>query len=204
MVDDADDPELAAATRAIKRGSGHAYLYVALMCLVLMLLSPLFNRFLEEFQGVVIAPVDNGEVTIMRHDSIIVTRSMGDAAAELELGDFVRKDRATWNPVEIAQDELTNLPKISEPEKQPPVALPRFFEQYVFGWKATITAIHIQKLPTTGEVGEPREKVTMVLLFDEGGTDERPIPFDLGGKVEVGSRLEKPVRAWLPHVIPSQ
>lgn len=194
--------EVARQARGFKRDIGHVYLLLIGAAILLMVLSPVFNRYLGTWQAVVVAPPDDGEVEIMLHDSMVDSLSIPDDLAEdLEVGDYLLKKRFTWNPLEISEDELHDLPTIEDPRNQPPVFLPAYFERYMSEWAGTVSRVEVRKLPTTGAgMDERREESTMTIALDDGGTRTVPVPEELEGRIRVGVRLEKSARSWMPQV----
>ena len=196
-----EEKEIRRDARGFKRSIGHFYLILILSAAILMILSPIFNRYLEAYQAVVVAPPKDGKVEIMLQTSMVTTRSIPQALArELKPGDFLEKTRLTWNPIEIPQSALHDDPRIEDPAKQPPVFLPAYYRRYMSTWSGVVTKVEVQKLPTKG-LGEKSQRRTMTILLDGGGTQTMEIPKELDGQVRVGTRIEKSARSWEAHVV---
>ncbi|MDF1562061.1 MAG: hypothetical protein P1V51_03410 [Deltaproteobacteria bacterium] len=203
-----DDAELAAAARAFKRGQGHTYLYLIALCGGLMLASPVLNRFLEAFQGVVVDLPPDGPAVILDHTGMIIERRVSDGYRQsLSVGQYLRKVEAEWNPRLIEASELEERTDVEEAGLQPRTFLPSRMALYLEEWTGTVYAIRNQQLPTTGNgMGEVGERTTLELQLDGGGTKSltlsEELRTELAGKVAVGARLSKMARRWEPVVLP--
>lgn len=196
-----EDREIAREARGFKRGMGHFYLYLIGAAALMMILSPIFNRYLETYQAVVIEPRD-GEAEVMLHDTRVVERSL-PSDVRLEAGDYLLKKRMSWYPMKIERSQLKDDPRVEDPARQPPVLLPDYYERYVVGWGGVVTKVDVRKLPTGASswTPQPRERAVITLVLDGGGTRTMEIPEDLAPAVRVGTRMEKAERAWLPRIV---
>jgi hypothetical protein len=204
----ASDAELLADIRSLKRGQGHTYLYLIALCVGLMAISPILNRFLETFQGVVVALPEDGPALILQQEGLLIERSVSDSfRAELSVGQYLYKVSTEWNPRPISLEELGPRADTDDPELHPRVFLPSRMKLFLESWTGTVYAIRNQKLPTTGNgMGEVGERTTLELQLDDGGRRSLVLTEELRtallGKVAVGVRLGKRARQWEPSVLP--
>lgn len=204
----AEDAEILAEAKSLKRGQGHTYLYLIAVCIGLMAVSPILNRYLETFQGVVVTIPAEGSVEILQHEGFLIERRVSDDyRAQLSVGTYLRKVPAQWNPQIIELDGLEARTDIEDPRLQPRVFLPSRMQLYLDSWSGSVYAIRNQQLPTTGHgMGEVGERTTLELQLDDGGTKSLLLNDELRaallGKVGVGLRLGKRARQWGPVVLP--
>ncbi|RMG19594.1 MAG: hypothetical protein D6729_04775, partial [Deltaproteobacteria bacterium] len=194
--------EIARQARALKRGTGTVYLVLILASALLMLLSPYFNRFLGAWQGVVVAPPEDGEVTVILPSSLVEKRPVSEALArKLSVGDYLDKRSGTWDPVVVEAAQLPERDDVEDPEMQPARYLPKLFERYMKSWRGTIVAVDRRPAKSTGDIGSKRVIHTMKIHFDQGGIEEVEVPEELIPYAKVGTRLEKPERSYRIRVI---
>ena len=202
---DADeDREIARDAQGFKRDLGHFYLVLLAVAVFGILVAPVVNRYLEAYQAVVVAPPEGGKVRVLMADSQVVRRPVpGDLARELKPGDYLRKRSMTWSPVEISQAQLTDEPHEENPARQPPKALPAWYQRYMSTWAGTVVDVQVRRLPTHGGAlsGERRQRTTMIVAGPDGHRERLKVPDDLLGHVRPGTRLEKRARSWLPVVV---
>ncbi len=204
----AEDAEILAQAKVLRRGQGHTYLYLIGLCVGLMAISPILNRFLEAFQGVVVAVPAKGSIEILQHEGFIIERRVSeDYRAQLSTGTYLRKVSAEWNPRIIDLDALEPRSDTDDPEMQPKAFLPPRMKLYLEAWKGSVFKIRNQKLPTSGHgLGDVYERTTLDLQLDDGGTKSLFLTEELRralvGKVAVGLRLGKRARQWEPVVLP--
>ncbi len=197
-----EDREIARQARALKRGQGTVYLVLIAASVLLMLLSPFFNRFLGAWQGVVVAPPEGGEVRVILPDSMVESRPVGEALAQkIRVGDYLNKETGHWNPTVVPPEALPDLDDVDDPEQQPSKVLPRLFARYMKSWRGTIVAVDSRPAKSTGDIGSKRVVNTMKIRFDQGGTEEVEIPEDLLPHARAGTRLEKRSGSWHIQVI---
>ncbi len=214
---DSDD-DLIRSTREMRFGQYRFVAFLIGLCLLMMLLSPIFNRYLEAYQAVVVAPPDGTRVLVITHDGMPRDKRVSSHVAdELEVGVYLRKDNLAWNPTPITEEGLEPDPSVDDPDRQPPRLLPRLLNRYTAEWSATVTSISHRRLPTVGgRAGEQEIEYQMTLEMDDGATREMIVPDSLlpeglevltaEGATETtrrkleGARLEKRPLEWDPVI----
>jgi hypothetical protein len=200
---DTSDDELLRSTRQMKFGQYRFIGFLVAFCVLLMVLSPIFNRYLEAYQAVVVFPPENGRVRVLTHDGMPRTKRVSaDLAARLEVGTYLRKDNLAWDPVPIPREELSRDPRVDDPARQPPRLLPDLFARYTAEWAGTVVELTHRRLPSReGRPGEQPVETRMVVELEDGTTHEMVVPDALLRDVAEGVRIEKDAGAWEPVIV---
>ncbi|MFW5878960.1 MAG: hypothetical protein ACOCVR_03990 [Myxococcota bacterium] len=172
------DEDLGPLVRSMRFGQYRFIAGIVGICVLLMLLSPLFNRFLEAYEAVVVAPLENGEAVVLTPDGMPRTKRISPSAAqEIEEGTFLRKDHLSWNPYPVDAEELSFDPTASNPQREPRRALPELYVRYMDEWTGTVADVRCVSLPTEGQrPGEQKVEYRMQVELDDGGTRYLMIP----------------------------
>ncbi len=177
-----EDALLAKSTRAMRFGQYRFVALIIVACAVLMVLSPIFNRFLEAYEAVVVIPPEKGRVTVITPDGMPREKRISQGAGEgLSSGEFIRKDNLSWNPRPVPLAELSYDGTSEDRRDKARHVLPELYQRYTDEWSGTVTEISYRLLPSRGgsRPGEQEVEYRMTIELLDGSTREMVIPESL-------------------------